>query len=446
MVCFYRCAFYLLCNQCIITEMKFRRTLSSHLLKQASHSYSSSSNSNTTGSMLILSESNVKQCLDMNTCLAANRIALIAVATGTAMVPSRLVLPYCSNTPRSSTTTNKVAADFSLFKPASLMEQDNTKDNTPNNTSSNNSFVTHMGIKIVSVRSQNPFQNLPLVPASILHLNPRTGIVEAHVAGTYLTAMRTACSSALAVQCKLQQSNNPSRLSIVLFGAGLQAYQHIHAIYTAVISKDIPSSTASSSSTTTTTTSGGPLHLSVTIINRTMGRAQQLAHQLHMEQWWCDRYCTRLLELSDHPGVAQALAQANIICTCTNTVTPLWDDEMTKHIPKDCIITGIGSYTPDMCEVPQSTVDQCDHIWIDTPEAHQVGDLKHLMTLSDQQKLPTVTLLGDVLQQQQSCNKYCCTGRIFFKGVGTAIQDVLTADVVVQRAREMQIGIEVDMS
>jgi ornithine cyclodeaminase/alanine dehydrogenase-like protein (mu-crystallin family) len=34
----------------------------------------------------------------------------------------------------------------------------------------------------------------------------------------------------------------------------------------------------------------------------------------------------------------------------------------------------------------------------------------------------------------------------FFKSVGTAIQDVMTANMVVRRARELNIGQQVDMS
>jgi ornithine cyclodeaminase/alanine dehydrogenase-like protein (mu-crystallin family) len=34
----------------------------------------------------------------------------------------------------------------------------------------------------------------------------------------------------------------------------------------------------------------------------------------------------------------------------------------------------------------------------------------------------------------------------FYKAVGTAIQDVFTADMVVKRARELGIGTEVDMT
>ena len=36
-------------------------------------------------------------------------------------------------------------------------------------------------------------------------------------------------------------------------------------------------------------------------------------------------------------------------------------------------------------------------------------------------------------------------GLVFYKGVGTAIMDVILAHAVVQRAKELQIGLQVDM-
>ena len=68
-----------------------------------------------------------------------------------------------------------------------------------------------------------------------------------------------------------------------------------------------------------------------------------------------------------------------------------------------------------------------------------VGELKHLLA-----KNPA-TLLGNILLDESSMpsptsDRVDCT---FYKSVGTAIQDVVT---LVQQAREMGIGTEVDMT
>ena len=71
-----------------------------------------------------------------------------------------------------------------------------------------------------------------------------------------------------------------------------------------------------------------------------------------------------------------------------------------------------------------------------------VGELKHLLA-----KNPA-TLLGNILLDESSMpsptsDRVDCT---FYKSVGTAIQDVVTANAIVQQAREMGIGTEVDMT
>lgn len=393
--------------------------------------------------MLILSERDVKACLDMPTCLAVNRKALIAVATGDAVAPSRLALPYghlrtqpsaTSSSSRAYTISNvtPAAEDWSLFKPASLQHS--------------TSSPSIMGIKVVSVRADNPARGYPLVPATVLHMNPVTGMVDAILAGTFLTGARTAAGSALAVQHYFGNSFyswSEKQLHIVIFGAGLQAEQHVQAFRAAIDSKKTAGNVQ-------------PFVLLVTIVNRSLPRAQQLQKTILMinddDDGTTTRVATcRIVLLHDKETIGQVLRTANVIVTCTNAISPLWEDDLTECIPStNCIITGIGSYTANMQEVPASTVDRCTRVWIDTPEAASVGDLKHLFTHDDdsgseKKAAPTIQLLGEVLHNVPSTGAIT-DGLVFYKAVGTAIQDVLTADAVVLKARELNIGTEVDMA
>ena len=135
--------------------------------------------------MLILSESQVRQCLSMPDALLATRQAFVALAQGKAHVPTRLGLPYNKKkaaTDDSNTDNKSEAQDWTLFKPAMTLDEDNPQ----------------MGCKIVSIRAENPSRNLPLVPATVFSVDAPSGQVQAVVAGTYLTAARTAAGSALA--------------------------------------------------------------------------------------------------------------------------------------------------------------------------------------------------------------------------------------------------------
>jgi ornithine cyclodeaminase/alanine dehydrogenase-like protein (mu-crystallin family) len=82
---------------------------------------------------------------------------------GAALVPSRIALPYQS-------LPNRDVQDWSLFKPAAHHNPDGT--------------TSHMGMKLVSVRASNPFLGLPLVPATVLVVDPSSGMVDAVVSAT----------------------------------------------------------------------------------------------------------------------------------------------------------------------------------------------------------------------------------------------------------------------
>jgi ornithine cyclodeaminase/alanine dehydrogenase-like protein (mu-crystallin family) len=102
-----------------------------------------------------------------------------------------------------------------------------------------------------------------------------------------------------------------------------------------------------------------------------------------------------------------------------------------------------------MQEIPESVVNNSAVI-IDTPEAMAVGDLKHLgASFETAATKHPIYLAGHVftdpnivLKGQEASQK----DFIFYKAVGTAIQDVLTAQAVFQKAKELGIGQEVDMS
>ena len=344
--------------------------------------------------MLFLSESQVRQCLDMADCLAVNRTALQSIVTRQCRVPKRLGLPY-----EPAHKHDDDVPDWTLVKAASF-----THDNQS---------TSQMGVKIVSVRSHNPDHGLPLVPASVLNIDPATGIVDAVLAGTYLTAARTAAGSALATSIL-----KPNLEHLVVFGAGLQAELHIHAISTA-LQRSIPK---------------------ITIVNRSEQRAQELADKLPSD--WTNN-AAKVVLLNDSLAVADALSTADAVVTSTNSATPIFDGSLLRP---GCHINGIGSYTPDMQEVAARTVDRC-RVLMDTHEARDVGDLKHL-----REDHPTL-LLGELLvnpelpdQWRQDTTASPLIDCTFYKSVGTCIQDIMTASRVVQRARELGIGTEIDMS
>lgn len=347
--------------------------------------------------MLVLGEHDARLALGLQECLDINRKALMSITEKRAFVPSRLGIPYPNNPllPQDSTKPSDKAEDWTLIKPAAYY------------TDNEDGIV--MGMKVAGVRADNPSKGLPLVPATILLFHAETGIVEATVAGTYVTIARTSAGPALAVQ-----AFKPSVEHLVVFGAGSQAECHIQIMQVA-LKRTIPK---------------------ITIVNRSSARAEALKQKLLALD---NKQEVEVILLADTDAVHGALSTADVVAATTNTTTPLWQDG--SVLPKGCLITGIGSYTGNMQEIPPSAVDR-SHVVIDTPEAMQVGDLKHLGTLENT-KHP-VTMAGDAFKDPSAIGKD--TDLIFYKAVGTAIQDVLTAQSVVERAKQLGIGQVVDMN
>lgn len=347
--------------------------------------------------MLVLGEQDVRRALSLQECLDVNRKALISLAEKSGVVPSRLGLPYPKNPnmgdSKNDNSSSEDAEDWTLIKPAAYYSPNGKTD-------------IAMGMKVVSVRANNPSQGLPLVPATIFLLDAATGIVEATISGTYLTVVRTSAGPALALQ-----TFQPQAQHLVVFGAGAQAECHIELMELA-LKRKIPK---------------------ISIINRSTKRAETLKTKLLSDR----DTSVEVILLSDKEKVKAALTTADCVATTTNTITPLWEDG--SILKKGCLITGIGSYTPKMQEVPESAVN-LSHVIIDTPEAINVGDLKHLEGFESH----PITLAGHAFADPSSVGK--TTDYIFYKAVGTAIQDIFTARNVAERAKALGIGQEVDMS
>ena len=363
--------------------------------------------------MLILSEADVKKCCSISTAISANRKALSSLrknGCGGAIVPTRIGLPY----PGSSNNTNNTSstsspADWSLFKPAAYYPIES--QNQTNETDEEEEIS--MGVKVVSPRANNPIKfNKPTVPATTMLLNAETGEVSAIIAATYLTALRTAAGSALATELVFNNDHRKMSkgLSLCVFGAGLQAELHIKCIQHVVDIKKL------------------------VIINRSYKRAENLKKMILA---LCLTDITVVL-LSDEEKVKNAVNDADIMCTTTNTGTPLFKGEW---IRPGCHINGVGSYTPQMAEIDENTVKRCE-VLIDTKEALHVGDLSCLTEESHN----FCGLIGDALEKNIVFGKQRddtdCT---FFKSVGTSIQDVISANVVVEYAIKNNIGTRVQM-
>ena len=147
--------------------------------------------------MLILSERQIQALIDVDELIAVLERAHIQYSTEKAVLPVRLVLPLPQIEGRITSMSGYLHEDKAL------------------------------GMKVVTNFHNNEKQNLPAILATIMLFSATTGKIIKVMDGGYITAMRTACASAMATKV-LANQDTPV---LGILGAGVQAKAHIEALY-----------------------------------------------------------------------------------------------------------------------------------------------------------------------------------------------------------------------
>jgi len=264
------------------------------------------------------------------------------------------------------------------------------------------------GLKVVTVVPQNPFRNLPRIYASVLLLDATTGQTLAILEGGWLTAMRTGAVSGLATDLLARRDAD----ILALFGAGTQALTQVIAIDTV-----------------------RPLQ-EVRVVNRSDERYSQLVSSLHTQ---LGSACPSIIRAT---SAREALRGASLVACATAATAPLLHY---RDVAPGTHINAIGAFTPEMCEIDPETVAHA-HIVVDQREAAltEAGDLLQPLSAGRIPGPDKWTELGELVLG----TRY---GRrddeeiTFFKSVGVAVQDAAVALHVYQRARELGVGVEVEV-
>ena len=332
------------------------------------------SKSRSSNQILLLKDADVENLLSMGEAIEINAKAFCDLAQAKAVVPPRNIVEV------------KRHNGFTLFKPCYI--------------SSSNA----LGIKVVSTRPNNVDINLPTVPATITMFDTKSGMLDAILEATYLTALRTAAGSGAATRLL----SDTCAKTLCIWGAGMQAKAHLNAMME-----------VRGDSLTT-------LH----IINRNKERGEKLVRYAK------EKYGNTLMSISlwhQHlPVTSEVVASADIICTTTNSSVPVFDG---TALSNNTHINAVGSYTPKMQEIDEHTVTRC-RIYIDTCHALESGDLKIPIDQSlVNEARHGIVEIGNALLSSSIVHKVDGIDCTLFKSVGTAVQDIATAAAVVAKAK-----------
>lgn len=262
-----------------------------------------------------------------------------------------------------------------------------------------------LAIKIVSLFPTNPGRGLAYIQAAVLALNPETGQAIALLEGSSLTSIRTGAASGAAIDLLAR----PESKVAAIFGAGVQGRTQLEAACTARQVK------------------------AAFIYDADPAKAALFAEEMK------DKGLVQDIRVA--ANAEEAVQNADIICTATTSSKPVFED---TDVKPGTHISAVGSYTPDMQEVPAETLLRA-RIYVDSRSAslEEAGDLIQPMRAGLFDETHIYGELGEMIlgriPGRQSSEEIT-----YFKSVGIAVQDAMAAQVALNNARKMVFGKEVD--
>ena len=131
-------------------------------------------------------------------------------------------------------------------------------------------------------------------------------------------------------------------------------------------------------------------------------------------------------------AVEELVRNSDIICTTTPSTTPVLPDD--KELLRGKCIIAIGSYMPEMREIPDAVLDLVDNVYIELPYAcEESGDLSQPLAsgklTKDRIKLMHEYLISGEKEIKEGQTTY-------FKSVGMGLFDVCIAQKLYEVAKE----------
>ncbi len=261
-----------------------------------------------------------------------------------------------------------------------------------------------IGLKVVTVHPNNPARNLPFIHGLVLVSDANTGAPLAVMDGEFITALRTGAGSGLATDLLARAD----ACVVAVFGAGVQARTQLEAVCAVRKITD------------------------VLIFGRSIVNAKSFAQEASAQH-------SASISVAGNP---EALLEADIICTATTSLTPVFDP---RHVKPGCHINGVGSYRPDMTEIPANTVAAAKVV-VDQRTAclSEAGDILVPLEAGLIDEMHIYAELGEIASGRKA-GRTSKSEVTFFKSVGNAVQDLVVASHLTRVANEQQLGNEVEL-
>ncbi|MBI2998989.1 MAG: ornithine cyclodeaminase family protein [Deltaproteobacteria bacterium] len=325
--------------------------------------------------MLVLSENDVRSLLDVEELIPVLEQAHIQFSTGKAVMPVRQVVPLPQIKGRITSM------------PAYLGES------------------RALGMKVVTYFPENPKQGLPMILATVFLYSTETGKLLAVMDGTYITAIRTACVSAVATRVLA----NPETPALGVLGAGVQARAHIRTLCRVRKIREIK------------------------VYDVLEKSVWSLKEELEPEVG---------IKIEPVQTAEEAVRNADLLVTVTTAKEPIVSADWLKP---GIHINAVGSHRPDLREIDAATFERA-RIVVDSREAimAECGDILLAIKEGVITENHIYAEIGEILAGKKA-GRTAASEITVYKAVGIAIQDVATAQLAYEKALERKVGTNVHL-
>jgi ornithine cyclodeaminase/alanine dehydrogenase-like protein (mu-crystallin family) len=262
-----------------------------------------------------------------------------------------------------------------------------------------------MGIKVVTLFKNNPDKNLPLIQALMMVFDGTTGSPLALVEAGSLTALRTGAASGAATDLLAREDAK----TVAIFGAGAQGRTQLEAVCAVRPVKR------------------------AWIFDRSADRRRDFEREMSK---------TLTIEVNDAASPEEAVSDADVICTATTSPKPVFSH---AHLKPGVHINAVGSYKPEVQEIPEETVVRARVVVDHRPAAlEEAGDLIAPIRQGLIKESHIHAELGEIVDRRRS-GRASQEEITLFKSVGVAVQDLVAASRLLQNAKRLGLGAEFDL-
>jgi len=259
----------------------------------------------------------------------------------------------------------------------------------------------YMVTKMLTLYPENRQAGKPVIQATVMLADSRTGTPLAIMDGGTITAMRTGAVGGSSIR----HLAGAEAQSIGLVGCGVQGfYQLKYGCEARNIQK-------------------------ISLFDKNLENSVALSNKLQSD------YLGIRINVAE--TIEDLVSDSDIVITTTTARTPVFPDRPEIFAGKHCV--AVGSFEPDVREYPDALFMQTSSVWVDIDYAREESGeiqvpLKKKLLREDQ-----IITLGQFIRSGEKPDKGKF-GTTFFKTVGMALFDLAAARLVYECAKESGIG------